>query len=347
MLRENMVGLTIEQVRLASAAMYSSGMPIAEVASFLKVTPYIVSSAISRLVNTGSVIDRPRSGRPRKHTDRDDRSVKYQVMRSATFSAAKLSREKMFHRRAVSQILRSSRFRRYSDRSIPFVTERWKNMRRELYLNLKEYDWVNVIYTDEKTFQFHSDGRVKIYARSPQEYMRLRGNVGYDDRLTVRVWGAISSRGTGQLIFLEPPWNAEAYVTQVLAVVFASGRSLRRLLHTTGYVPKVWHFQQDNDARHKAPAAMNFLSLHGVKLVRWPPRSPDWSPIENVWSVMIRKIREQQLREGGHWNKEDMKRAIMEAWQSITRAMCKKLCYSVPNRIRESKANGWMSVYNL
>lgn len=337
-----MVGMTVEQVRIACIAMYCCGASIADVARFMKVTPYIVGAAVARLVDTGTVADKPRSGRPPGHTKRDEREVKYHVMRNATFSARRLALEKHLPQRFVGGVLRSSGFRRFADRNLPFVTELWKRKRRELYNNLERYDWANIIYSDEKSFQFEPDGRVKIYARSTDEFMQHRENVGFGDRISVKVWGAISSRGTSQLIFLENPWNTEAYINQVLAVIFASEDSLRMLLHSRRYIPHHWFFQQDNDSRHKTQAAMNFLRAHRVKLVKWPPRSPDWSPIENIWSIITRKIREEQLRANARWTKDDLKEAILRAWNSITPEVCKRLCYSVPSRIRASRKHGWM-----
>lgn len=202
-----MRGLSVENIRSACVAMYCGGSSVPEIAEFLKVSPFVVKSAILRLSTYGRVSDRARSGRPRSHTARDDRMVKYEVARNTVFSAAQMTSEQQIPRRAVSNILQASKFRRFKDKNFPLFTRVWKEKRKQLYRRLRSVDWDNVIYSDEKRFGINSDGRLKIYARSPLEFMRKRGNVGINERLGVRVWGAITSRGTCPLIFLKGPYG--------------------------------------------------------------------------------------------------------------------------------------------
>ena len=44
-----------------------------------------------------------------------------------------------------------------------------------------------------------------------------------------------------------------------------------------------------------------------------PPQSPDTNPIENLWELMDRKIREKQ-----NGNKNDLIQALEEEWENIT-----------------------------
>ncbi|GFV73775.1 transposable element Tcb1 transposase [Trichonephila clavipes] len=44
-------------------------------------------------------------------------------------------------------------------------------------------------------------------------------------------------------------------------------------------------FQQDNASPHVARILQRFFVNHQIELLLWPARSPDISPIENMWSM--------------------------------------------------------------
>ncbi|KIH61589.1 hypothetical protein ANCDUO_08136 [Ancylostoma duodenale] len=47
----------------------------------------------------------------------------------------------------------------------------------------------------------------------------------------------------------------------------------------------------DNASAHVSPRTAKQLQSWGVKLLAWPPESPDLNPIENVWGSMKKVIR--------------------------------------------------------
>lgn len=321
--------------------MYCGGMSVDEISAFLKVSRFIVLSAIDRLLTSGTFEDKPRSGRPRSYTSREARQIKYDTMRNTVFSAAALSREYHINRHAVSQRLSEFGFKPYSDNDLELVTRKWLNARRKFYTRVRNVNFCNVVFSDEKSFQFHSDGRIKIYARSREEYKKKQKAVTLGPRKTVRVWGSITGRGTGRLIFLTKPWCGEAYVEEVLQPMLGSKQGIRKLFNNSRYIPKGWLFEQDNDPAHVSKTSKKFLSKHRIRVLKWPPRSPDLNPIENVWGIMTRRIREKQVASGTPRNTESLKCQVREAWESITPELCKKLCKSVDKRLEVVKANRW------
>ncbi|GFU73555.1 transposable element Tcb1 transposase [Trichonephila clavipes] len=46
-------------------------------------------------------------------------------------------------------------------------------------------------------------------------------------------------------------------------------------------------FQQDNARPHVARIVQRFFVNHQIELLPWPARSPDLSPIENMWSMIV------------------------------------------------------------
>ena len=49
---------------------------------------------------------------------------------------------------------------------------------------------------------------------------------------------------------------------------------------------KRFWFQQDNTRPHVSKTTMSFFVANSVKLLDWPPYSPDLSPIQNMWSIL-------------------------------------------------------------
>ena len=49
--------------------------------------------------------------------------------------------------------------------------------------------------------------------------------------------------------------------------------------------------QFDNEKYHWTLEALQFYYENEVRLIDWPPYSPDLNPIENIWTVMKSKIR--------------------------------------------------------
>ena len=72
--------------------------------------------------------------------------------------------------------------------------------------------------------------------------------------------------------------------------------------------------QQDNHPVHSAKLITRYLVRMKVKVIPWPPTSPDLAPIENLWKqnkVVISGSR-HRIR-----TKAEMAQAILNAWPLI------------------------------
>ena len=81
-------------------------------------------------------------------------------------------------------------------------------------------------------------------------------------------------------------------------------------------------FQQDKTRLHSATA---WLRRHRVCVLDWPACSPDESPIENLWHIMKRRIRQRRPRTA-----EQLKSCIQQQWAKIPQAKLQQLISSVP-----------------
>jgi transposase len=69
--------------------------------------------------------------------------------------------------------------------------------------------------------------------------------------------------------------------------------------------------QEDNASWHKAKLVTSYLDRQKVKRLRWPPQSPDLSPIENLWKQIkiITGKKRHRIR-----NIKEMEDALSELW---------------------------------
>ncbi len=87
-------------------------------------------------------------------------------------------------------------------------------------------------------------------------------------------------------------------------------------------------FQQDLAPAHTAKGTKSWFNDHGVTVLDWPANLPDLNPIDNLWGIVKRKMRDTRPN-----NADDLKATVKETWASIPPQQCHKLITSMPRRI--------------
>ena len=137
------------------------------------------------------------------------------------------------------------------------------------------------------------------------------------------VWAGISSNGTTDIAFLSSKMNSEDY-QNVLEIY------LLPVFHEICGINGI--FQQDNAPIHTSTSTKNWLSANGIRTMKWPARSPDLNPIENIWGTLARKV----YRNGRQFNsKSELQQAITSEWASIDPEEIQKLISSMKDRLIE------------
>ena len=92
-------------------------------------------------------------------------------------------------------------------------------------------------------------------------------------------------------------------------------------------------FQQDNAPSHASRFTKSWLASVGItgeRLMDWPSQSPDLNLIENLWSIIKRKVYEKERQFA---NKKDLWERIKEICFQISSEVVKKLTSSVDGRM--------------
>ena len=102
-------------------------------------------------------------------------------------------------------------------------------------------------------------------------------------------------------------------------------------------------FQEDNAWAHVARLSKAFLQQNNVDVMHWPPYSPDLSPIEHLWDVLDRRVRN---RPQPPTTRQALRLALIQEWNAIPQAEINRLILSMTRHVRAGlNANGGHTRY--
>ncbi|GFR69222.1 transposable element Tcb1 transposase [Elysia marginata] len=166
---------------------------------------------IQRLHETDTMSDRPRSGRPRCTTQRQDRNLVRNHMNNRFLSASASSRQtrgrnnQRISANTVRRRLSTSGLRARRPYIGPILTQRHGHQRTLWAHEHAAWDriqWRCVVFSDESRFCIeHADGRVRVWRRSGERYQA--NCVREHDR-----WGGASFDGTSMCCCTGSPRGA-------------------------------------------------------------------------------------------------------------------------------------------
>ncbi len=194
--------------------------------------------------------------------------------------------------------------------------------------------WSKVLFSDKSKFciSFGNQGP-KVWRKSweAQNPCCLKSSVKFPQ--SVMIWAAMSSAGVGPLCFLKSTVNAAIYQEILKHFLLPSADKL--------YGDADYIFQQDLAPAHTAKGTKSWFNDHGVTVLDWPANSHDLNPIENLWGIVKRKMRDNRPS-----NADDPKATVKETWASIPPQQCHKLITAMPRRIEAViKAKGAPTKY--
>ncbi|UYV66259.1 hypothetical protein LAZ67_4001042 [Cordylochernes scorpioides] len=139
-----------------------------------------------------------------------------------------------------------------------------------------------IVFTDESRFCLQNhDGRIRVWRHLGERMLNscvMHRHTG--PAPGIMVWGGIGYHSRTPLVRFAGTLNSQRYIFEVLEPV---------VLPYLQDLPTVI-FKQDNAQPHVAHIFKRFFVNHQIELLPCPARSPDLSPIENMWSMVAQRL---------------------------------------------------------
>jgi len=318
--------------RERAVGMVQAGMRHEDVANQFGCSKLTITRLMSRVRQTGGTADRPRSGRPRVTSERQDRHIRLIHLRNrfipATITAAQTPgrHNPRISPQTVRNRLREANLRARRPLTGAMLTARhrrerlrWANAR----LHWNRIRWQHVIFSDESRFLLRrSDGRTRVYRRPNERF--ADACVHECDRFGgggVMVWAGITHCGRTELKIVEGRLTGLRYRDEILQPIVQPFIARHGNRHT---------FQQDNARCHVAHVCMNFIQQQNIDVLPWPALSPDLSPIEHLWDNLDRRLRRRNPQPE---SLAQVRAALLEEWNNIPQAEIQHLIASMRRRL--------------
>lgn len=212
-------------------------------------------------------------------------------------------------------------FGRVSREEYPYTPD---HLRKRLsfargYGHWTEDEWDTVLWSDECHIFLGPHGQQWVQRPVGAAYEAQYMTHTIPDPPSLSFWGCMSGRGIGALQLYTGDLDAERYAAILGTHLLPSARRL----FPTGQ----WWFQQDNPTFHTGHVATRWFATHGIDLLDFPPRSPDLSPIENLWAYLKRRVQKHNAR-----TTVELSHHLREEWAATDPSFLSTVVHSMPRR---------------
>lgn len=230
----------------------------------------------------------PKRGRPIEICSDMINGVIGSMKSSPTQKLKEVSKDFEISETSVKSILNSNKIKFFEKTAIPPLTEAHKSARVEFSKQFvfKSYrDMPNIIFSDECLVEV--DTRGGGIWRTPGEFPDEAFYEKVQHPTSVMIWGSIGPNGyQSDLLWFNQRVNSQYYCQSLI-----NNRIFFNLYQNFGFN---WQWQEDNAPPHRSLFTKSVIEKNVPRKITWPARSPDLSPIEQVWDLMKSRI-------SGYW----------------------------------------------
>ena len=223
-------------------------------------------------------------------------------------SSRLLARKYGVSRRTVRRRLHERGLKPFHRPKRPKLTAAMKAKRLEFAQHWHNTDWSHAVFVDEKSFcldavlNAHND---IVWSLSTDD-VPPRETKKYP--VFTKVMVVASRKRISEPVFYEGKLSAAQY---------------QDALEKCGLIEDMESFAdpdqlvlfQDGDKAHTAKDTLRFLKRKGVAVeppYGWPPNSPDFNPVENLWSILADRVDAQDPH-----TKDELEQAIIKACNEV------------------------------
>lgn len=216
---------------------------------------------------------------------------------------------------------RRSHFHPAHEILIPKLTLDHHLNRCDYYLTHINDNFHTTVFSDEKMFCLdHTSNVVWLEDNEPIPTREIKST-----HTKVMVWGGIWYNGRTELGIVDGKINYKKYIQILQQYLLPSMPSSNHFL-----------FQHDNAKPHQKIEVMLFLRDYAVRLLDpYPAHSPDFNPIEHVWSWMVQYVKQQCPTDNG-----TLIEAVQSAWTAIPQSIIQAYIDDLPTRLKAVYDNG-------
>ena len=274
------------------------------------------------------------NGRPQLISDRAAREVAH-CIRSDSYETPKIATQEIEISASEWTIRRSLRrigLRAKEEENESALSNKNIKLRKQFVDTYEEWttkDWKRVIWSDEtKINRFKFDARSWYWTSS--ENNDQPGGIKQTMKFgsgSIMCWNCFTHRGVGPLVRIEGIIREKHYLTILK-------NNLPSVVNSIGYNEREIVFQQDGDPKHTAKIIKTWLENQNFSVMKWPAQSPDMNPIENLWSILKRRLEKYNNLPS---NVHELWERTQQEWYNIEPQIIKNLIDSMPRRLKALK----------
>lgn len=328
-----------EKERFKAQQLHSKGKSDGYIAAHLNKSKKWVKRVLERFEELGTFKDRPRKGRPKKLTPRDQNRLVNQVKGKArqslrkTSASFKTSKKEKVGRETIRKSIRAAGLYPHRKRKTTLLTDAHKAKRVKFAKKYRRFDFTNCAFWDETEFELHPTPNPKndiVWDVKGADYRY--GKSAHPPKF--KFGAAITIHGPTRLVPYTGTINSSRYQEMVDQVV----DDLDKLFGHHN-----WTWVQDGARPHTSTDTRAHLT-EVMPLVLpakdWPPNSPDENPIENVFGYLDDKVQAK-----GATTLRALEQTVRRGWKELTPEYCENCIGAIPQRLAQIIKTGGEYVY--
>jgi hypothetical protein len=316
------------EVRWEIVRLKENGLSGVEVGKKLSRPASTCNAIYKKYLNTGTVEDIPRSGRPLKATEEVERKLLFQAESDSTLTVDQMIEESKteISNRSARRILKTNGIRCKTARTKWMLTDQHRKDRLDWakkHIRLPDEYWQRVVFTDESLIQ-RNNKKQRYWVPEGTEVPSIQ-----KDRwqASILVWGAITYARTSMLEVVDGTMKATNYV-DILTRRLLKNLPMLHPKHNQGDPQNQLIFQQDGAGPHGAKLVNMYFQDRGIEVLPWPAKSPDLNLIEAVWSELKGKLKRS------YDSAEELEEDVKKQWKTISSDYIVSLYDSMRHRIQ-------------